>query len=91
MIYRRTEHFKQSFHSLLRPIQVKVRKTFKLSAQDPKHPSLGVKKIKGHREIWEGRIDRHYWFTFHYEKDRGGRAICVFRNVDNHDACLKNS
>ena len=90
MIYRRTDHFKRAYQALPRPIQVKVRKAFQLFTQDPKHPSLGVKKIKGHRDIWEGRIDRQYRFTFHYEKDAEGQAICVFRNVDNHDECLKN-
>lgn len=37
------------------------------------------------------RIDQQYRFTFHYEKDEAtGEIICVFRNVDNHDECLKN-
>jgi len=90
MIYRRTERFKKAFRALPLPIQDKVIKAFKLFAQDPKHPSLGVKKIKGSRDIWEGRIDRQYRFTFHYEKSPKGKAIYVFRNVDNHDECLKN-
>jgi hypothetical protein len=90
MIYRRIDYFKRAFQALPSPVQVKVRKTFKLFAQDPKHPSLGVKKIKGHREICEGRIGRQYRFTFHHEKDAEGQAICVLRNVDNHDECPKN-
>jgi mRNA interferase RelE/StbE len=90
MIYRRTERFKRAFRDLPRSIQVKVIKAFELFARDPKHPSLGIKKIKGHQDIWEGRIDRQYRFTFHYERNAEGRAVCVFRNVDNHEECLKN-
>jgi len=48
-----------------------------------------VKKIKGHREIWDDHSDCQYRFTFHYEKDTEGHAICVFRNVDNLYECLK--
>ncbi len=90
MIYRRTERFKRAFQALPRPIHAKVAKAFELFARDPQHPSLGIKKIKGHQDIWEGRTDRHYRFTFHYEKKKGKQAICVFRNVDSHDECLQN-
>jgi mRNA-degrading endonuclease RelE of RelBE toxin-antitoxin system len=89
MIYRRTQRFQKAFHALPPSIQVKALKAFKLVAADPQHPSLGVKKIKGTEGIWEGRVDRAYRFTFHYETDpKSGEIICVFRNIDNHDACL---
>jgi hypothetical protein len=28
--------------------------------------------------------------TFHYEKGGEGVILCVLRNVDNQDECLKN-
>ena len=91
MIYRRTERFKKAFLGLPNPIQQKVAKAFVLFQEDPSYPSLGVKKMQGHANIWEGRIDRQYRFTFHFEKgEASGDTICVFRNVDNHDECLKN-
>ena len=91
MIYRRTERFRQAFMELSPEIQRKTIKAFALFKEDQRHPALKIKKIKGYEGIWEGRIDRQYRFTFHWEKDLStGETICVFRNVDNHDECLKN-
>ena len=91
MIYRRSQRFKKAFRNLPGNIQRKTIKAFRLFAKDLKHPSLGIKKIKGAEGIWEGRIDRSYRFTFHFEVDEdSGKTICVFRNVDNHDECLRN-
>ena len=91
MIYRRSQRFHKAFRSLPAPIQAKAVKAFALFAADPQHPSLGIKKIKGAENIWEGRVDRAYRFTFHYETETGsGETICVVRNIDNHDDCLKN-
>lgn len=91
MKYRRTERFKKAYQRLPESIRQKVGKTFVLFQSDPAHPSLGVKKIQGRAGIWEGRIDRQYRFTFHYEPIPGsGETVCVFRNVDNHDECLSN-
>ena len=91
MKYRRTDYFKKAYQSLPEAIKEKVAKAFRLFQQDPHHPSLGVKKIKGAKGIWEGRIDRDYRFTFHYEKNGDtGETVCVFRNIDSHDECLNH-
>ncbi len=91
MIYRRNERFLKAFRSSPREIQTKAIKAFTLFQTDPQHPSLGIEKIKGADSIWEGRVDRSYRFTFQYEKDpSSGEILCIFRNIDNHDACLKN-
>ena len=91
MIFRRSERFKRAFRVLPANIQKKALKAFALFAENPRHPSLQIKKIKGFEAVWEGRIDRQYRFTFHYETPAyGEEVICVFRNVDNHDKCLKN-
>jgi hypothetical protein len=90
MIYRRTMRFKKAYQTLPKHVQLKVAKAFLLLQEDPAHPSLGIKKIRGYEAIWEGCIDQQYRFTFHYEKHHTGEAVCVFRNVDNLDECLKN-
>jgi mRNA-degrading endonuclease RelE of RelBE toxin-antitoxin system len=91
MIYRRAQRFHKAFRSLPEDIQAKAVKAFALFQTDRQHPSLGIKKIKGADEIWEGRVDRAYRFTFHYETNPdNGEVICVFRNIDHHDECLKN-
>jgi len=91
MIFRRSERFKRAFKILPASVQKKALKAFVLCAENPKHLSLQVKKIKGFEDIWEGHIDRQYRFTFHYETlADSAEIVCVFRNVDNHDECLKN-
>lgn len=91
MKFRRSDYFKKAFQHLPADIQAKAAKAFALLQSDPHHPSLGIKKIQGASVIWEGRIDRQYRFTFHFEEDEtSGDKVLVFRNIDNHDVCLKN-
>jgi mRNA-degrading endonuclease RelE of RelBE toxin-antitoxin system len=90
MIFRRTERFRKAFHSLPKHIQSKTLKALALFGNDQRHPSLQVKKIQGRDGVWEARIDQKYRFTFHYEKGGEREVLCVLRNVDNHDECLKN-
>jgi len=90
VIFRRTERFLKAFRALPAEIQSKSLKALKLFEKDQRHPSLHVRKMEGYKGIWEARVDLKYRFTFHFEKDAGGETYCVFRNVDNHDECLKN-
>jgi len=90
MIFRRTERFRKAFRSLPANIQSKTLKAFALFGQNQRHPSLQIKKMQGRDGIWEARIDQKYRFTFHYEKRGQAEILCVLRNVDNHDECLKN-
>jgi hypothetical protein len=53
------------------------------------NPSLVAKKIKGHPDIWEARIDIKYRLTFMVEQ-KDGETPCILRSIDNHDECLKN-
>jgi mRNA-degrading endonuclease RelE of RelBE toxin-antitoxin system len=91
MIYRRTERFRKAFANLPPDIQKKVLKAFELFKENPRHPSLMIRKMYGLEEIWEGRIDQQYRFTLHYEMDEAtNETICIFRNIDNHDECLRH-
>jgi mRNA-degrading endonuclease RelE of RelBE toxin-antitoxin system len=80
MKYIRTERFKKAAVKLPHEIQTKAAKAFLLFKDNPRHPSLGVKRVQGMPDVWEGRIDIHYRFTFHYEGD-----ACVFRNIGLHE------
>jgi len=79
MRYVRTGRFKKAAAKLPREIQAKAAKAFVLFKENPRHPSLGVKRVQGLPGVWEGRIDVSYRFTFHYEDD-----LCVFRNIGPH-------
>ncbi len=76
MKYRGTAQFKAAFAKLPAEIQQKVLKAFTLFKDNPHHPSLRIKRIRGLSGVWEGRVDIRYRFTFHYEDD-----VCVFRNI----------
>jgi mRNA interferase RelE/StbE len=80
MKYRCLPAFKKAFERLPHEIQVKVGKVFLLFRENPDHPSLRIKRVRGVSGVWEGRIDIRYRFTFHYEGD-----TIVFRNIGPHD------
>jgi mRNA-degrading endonuclease RelE of RelBE toxin-antitoxin system len=94
MIYRRSGRFKAAYVTLPKEIQDKAIKAFELFKQNPRHPSLVIKKIKGIEGIWEGRIDQFYRFTFQYidntlydpeQDDDSRKTICWFRNIGRHE------
>ncbi len=94
MIYRRTGRFKTAYDQLPKAIQEKAIKAFALFKENPRHPSLVVKKVKGVEDIWEGRIDQFYRFTFQsmdnlsYDPtrdDKSKKTICLFRNIGRHE------
>ena len=89
MQFRRTERFKKAFRALPASIQEKAIKALCLLAENPRHPSLQVKKIQGMENIWEARVDQKYRFTFQFENEND-QMVVVLRNIDNHDDCLKN-
>ena len=80
-----THRFKQAYQKLPPQIQKKVKKALRFLDENLHHPSLRVRKIQGVENIYEGRIDRKYRFSFQMESDD-----VILRNVDNHDECLKH-
>ncbi len=90
MIYRWEARFKKAYKTLPKEIQEKADKAFLLFVQNPRHPSLRVKKMQGYEGIWECRVDRSYRITFEYDKDdESGESICRFRNIGTHDILEK--
>jgi hypothetical protein len=85
MIYRRLPEFRKSYTQLRHNIQEKAVKAFALFRENPRHPSLRVKKMNLPGDIWEGRIDDFYRFTFEYVTHEKGEKICYFRNIGRHD------
>jgi mRNA-degrading endonuclease YafQ of YafQ-DinJ toxin-antitoxin module len=59
-----TGPFDRDFQLLPETIKGQTEKQLRLLLEDPHHPSLRMKKIKGHPKIWEGRITKSYRFTF---------------------------
>jgi len=79
-----TESFRRSYKKLPGEIQEKADRQIETLAENLRHPSLRVKKIKGTQEIWEARVDRGYRMTFAVND-----GVIILRQVGPHDPTLK--
>lgn len=92
MKFRKSKRFQKSFDDLPEEIQEKARKAFSLFKKQPYypfHPSLVIKKIRGKDNIWEGRIDDFYRFTFEILTE-DNETLYYFRNIGPHDITSTN-
>lgn len=64
-----TERFAGDYDRLPQHLQLRVDKALELLLDNPRHPSLPIKKIKGHENLWEGRVTLHYRLIFSIEGD----------------------
>ncbi|PIU03723.1 hypothetical protein COT44_01675 [Candidatus Shapirobacteria bacterium CG08_land_8_20_14_0_20_39_18] len=81
-------HFKKDYKKLPQKIQIKVDKQLRILAQNPSHPSLQVKKMKGEHskyQFWEVRIDLFWRMSF--QKDKDVIKLC---RLGPHDEVVKN-
>jgi mRNA-degrading endonuclease RelE of RelBE toxin-antitoxin system len=75
-----TKPFDEDYHSLPEVIKERTEKQLTLLLENPHHPSLQLKKIKGHPNIWEGTVTKSYRFTFQISGE-----IYLLRRVGTHD------
>lgn len=80
-----TEHFEAGYHRLPDEIRQRARKQIALLVENLKHPSLGVKKIKGEKDIWEARVTRDYRLTFQI-----GENTYILRKIGKHEEVLRS-
>lgn len=69
MKLRPTERFAKDYARLPQRLQDRVDKALGLLFENPGHPSLQIKKIKGYENRWEGRVTLQYRFVFGIEGD----------------------
>lgn len=79
----RTERFKKSVLELDGHTREKQRKQLEILISNPRHPSLGIKKIKETKAVFEAQVNDRTRFTFQYgEKGeivlRVGRSFSPF-------------
>jgi mRNA-degrading endonuclease RelE of RelBE toxin-antitoxin system len=85
MIFEFTAVFKEDYQNLPHNMRKKMDKVFYLLEKSTRHPSLNLEKIDSVRNIWSGRVDRGYRFTFQWIP--GGMRL---RKVGTHqDAYCK--
>ncbi len=90
MKFRATEPFWKAYRNLPENVKERTHRAFKLfqqgAATPPFHPSLRVRKMQGHPNIWEGHVTLQYVFTFHIEQDaETDETIYIFRNIGTHE------
>lgn len=76
----RTERFKKDFRRLPVDIHTRAAKALELFVTNPRHPSLGIKKMEGAPGIWELRVTQGYRMTF--QRLQGGLLL---RRIGTHD------
>jgi mRNA interferase RelE/StbE len=76
---RRTNSFLKDYQGLPAEMQTRVDKQLARLLENPRHPSLRLKKLKG-TQIFEVRITRGYRLTLSFEED-----VLVLRRVGKHD------
>ena len=74
-----TKPFKQDYKGLPENIQDQIDEQIVQLIENPKHPSLNIKKMEGHKSIWEARITKGYRMTFQIDSD-----TCLLRRVGTH-------
>ena len=79
-----TELFEQKVKKL--PVEIKkvLRAKLDLMIENPRHPSLRVKKIQGQAAIFEASITMSIRLTWQYSEDG-----ILLRNIGEHDQTLK--
>jgi mRNA-degrading endonuclease RelE of RelBE toxin-antitoxin system len=65
----RTESFDEGFKRLPKEIKRQAREAFKLFQDNPRHPSLQFKKIRGTKNTYSARITDDYRVLGTREKD----------------------
>jgi len=60
-----------------------LKKKLEIMADNPKHPSLRTRKIKGHKNIFEASISMGIRMTWEYFEDG-----ILLRNIGEHDKTL---
>jgi mRNA-degrading endonuclease RelE of RelBE toxin-antitoxin system len=78
--YRTTREFDRAFKRLPRRIQSEVIEKLARFLEDPTHPSLRVKRLKGTQRIWEMSITMSYRVTFEIDNQS-----VLLRRIGTHD------
>jgi mRNA-degrading endonuclease RelE of RelBE toxin-antitoxin system len=84
MRFQFTRRFERRYALLTEENAERVRGALRLLAENPRHPGLHIKKIKGTDGIWEIRAGLSIRLTFELRDD-----LVILRNVGPHDAALK--
>jgi len=86
MKIRYSSLFKKKVQAMKPEMKKRLKMKLSLLIDDPKHPSLRTKKIKGTDGIFELSVTMAVRLTFEYTES----GDLLLRNIGEHDATLKN-
>ena len=75
-----TRSFEKQYKKAPQKVQRKFQKQLQLLIQNFQHPSVQAKKLVNKNNIWEGRIDLHWRFTFQKAPNE-----LIIRSMGSHD------
>ncbi len=80
-----SERFKKDYKLFPDNIKKIIRSKLKIFSEDPLHPSLRTKKIKGKEDIFEASINMYIRMTWSYYEGK-----ILLRAIGDHDKTIKN-
>ncbi len=81
-----SERFKKDYKLFSDDLKKIINSKLKILAENPFHPSLRTKKIKGKEDIFEVSISMSIRMTWSYHE-----SGILLRAIGGHDKTLKNS
>jgi len=80
-----TQRFLKSYAHLPASVKEKLKKQIALLSENPRHPSLQAKPIKGVIGIYEARVDQDYRMTY----ERVEPDTLILRVIGKHDETIR--
>jgi mRNA-degrading endonuclease YafQ of YafQ-DinJ toxin-antitoxin module len=89
MRFSRTPQFREDFRRLSQDDKDNIREAFSLLSEALQgngelYKKFRIKKMKGHKDIWEGHVKIDLCFTFQYRDTDNGEKDCFFRRIGTH-------
>jgi mRNA interferase RelE/StbE len=81
---RRTDRFAKDYAALPEELKRRTEKAVSVLLNDPRSPSLRIKKMEGRQGVWELRVSEGYRLTFQISGD-----TYILRRVGTHDILIK--
>jgi len=78
--YRFSSRFRKEYQALPKEIRETFESKLALFLDNPRHPSLRVKRLVGTADRWEGSMTMSYRFTFQWAE-----GTVLFRRIGTHD------
>ena len=80
-----SDRFKKDYKLFSDDIRQVINSKLKILSENPLHPSLRTKKIKGKEDIFETSINMHIRMIWNYYEGK-----ILLRTIGEHDKTLKN-